>query len=114
MAPQKIYQPRYSDSRALVIGINAYQHASPLAHAVNDARGLAEVLTARFGFDRTKIELFTDRKATRTAILAAFMRLANEDIDDDSRILVFFAGHGHTVTGRRGEVGFLVPANGHP
>jgi len=30
----------------------------------------------------------------------------------DSRLLVFFAGHGETKTGANGEVGFLVPHDG--
>jgi hypothetical protein len=32
----------------------------------------------------------------------------------DERILIFFAGHGHTVSGFRGEVGYLVPYDANP
>ena len=32
----------------------------------------------------------------------------------DDRIVVFFAGHGHTAVGRRGETGFLLPVDGDP
>jgi len=35
-------------------------------------------------------------------------------VSADDRLLVFFAGHGHTTTGSRGEVGFLVPVDGDP
>jgi uncharacterized caspase-like protein len=34
------------------------------------------------------------------------------DSDSDARVLIFFAGHGHTVSGNRGEIGFLVPVDG--
>ena len=33
-------------------------------------------------------------------------------LDPDDNFL--FAGHGHTITGNRGEVGFLVPVDGTP
>jgi hypothetical protein len=35
-------------------------------------------------------------------------------VNVDDRLIVFFAGHGHTVTGSRGDVGFLVPFDGNP
>jgi Caspase domain len=112
MAPSKIYQPRYVDSRALVIGIDRYKSAPPLAQACNDALGIADALTGRFGFEPGKIELLTDEDATRTKILASFMRFATTQVEPDSRIIIYFAGHGHTVTGYRGETGFLVPVDG--
>ena len=40
------------------------------------------------------------------------MSYANGEISPNDRIFVFFAGHGMTQTGRRGEVGFLVPYDG--
>ncbi len=33
-------------------------------------------------------------------------------MNPDDRVLVFFAGHGETITGNRGEVGYLVPVDG--
>jgi uncharacterized caspase-like protein len=40
----------YTCRRAVVIGINAYA-VEPLQYAVNDAKGLADVLANDFGFD---------------------------------------------------------------
>jgi hypothetical protein len=116
MNSQTIYQPRYSDSHALIIGIDKYKYASPLVQARNDAMGIMEVLTNRFGFAPKKIALLTDRDATRAAVVKAFSRFANANVGADDRILVFFAGHGHTVPGRRSEIGFLllVPVDGRP
>jgi hypothetical protein len=107
------YQTKYTNSWALVIGINAYEHVSHLGYATNDAKGLAEVLETRFFFPKENIILLLDEKATADKIREAFLAFADEEkIKPDDRLLVFFAGHGHTVLGRRGEVGYLVPTDG--
>jgi hypothetical protein len=111
MAAQGLYLPRYQTSRALVIGINNYQHIGPLMHARNDANAIAEILVKNFAFSRENIDLLTEENATREAILRTFLQYASAEPDD--RILVFFAGHGHTITGRRGEIGYLVPVDGN-
>ena len=44
-----------------------------------------------------------------------FMKYTQDgSVGNDDRIVVFFAGHGHTVPGRRGETGFLLPVDGDP
>jgi len=105
------YSPLYSVSYALLVGINNYQYASPLGYAINDAKATAQLLIDEFGFDEKNVLLLTDANATRARIIDSFLSYASKsDIND--RILFFFAGHGHTVSGRRGEVGFLVPYDG--
>ena len=114
MSNRPAYQSKYGNSWALVIGVNAYQYASPLEYATNDARAIAELLEARFGFPRENISLLLDNDATADAIRRGFLAYHDEKtVQPDDRLLVFFAGHGHTIAGRRGEVGFLVPADGH-
>jgi hypothetical protein len=114
MAAEALYLPKYAESRALVIGINKYRHVGPLLHACNDAVAVAELLTGRFGFPKQNVELLLDAKATRASILRRFLSYTDlAKVGADDRILVFFAGHGHTVSGRRGETGFLVPADGN-
>jgi hypothetical protein len=106
------YLPNYTASHALVIGINKYQHVSPLLHASNDAQAVARILVERFGFPKENVQLLLDAGATREGILRAFLAYAGSGkIAPDDRILVFFAGHGHTVPGRHGETGFLVPVD---
>ena len=109
-----IYSPAYKNSYALIIGINNYQNTSPLGYAVNDAEAIAEILEAQFAFPNENIKILLDDNATRNEIMASFMSYVNGEISQDDRILVFFAGHGMTHTGRRGEVGFLVPVDGDP
>jgi hypothetical protein len=108
-----IYLPKYDKSHALVIGIDAYQNVSPLMHAANDARAVAEILAKKFDFLTDNVRVLLDSKATRENIAKEFLLLADSSkVGPDDRILIFFAGHGHTVSGRRGEIGFLVPVDG--
>ena len=53
--------------RALVIGVDAYQHVSPLKGAVNDARDIAETLQAAGVRDLTTL---FDEEVTREAVLS--------------------------------------------
>lgn len=108
------YQPRYANSWALVIGINSYQIAAPLGYATHDAEAFAEVLTTHHHFPQENVTVLLDKNATKARILAEFHRFQREDVLPDDRIAVFFAGHGLTRTGNRGEVGFLLPVDGHP
>ena len=107
------YSSTYRESWALVIGINEYDNISPLEHATNDATVVSNVLKKRFGFPEENIIVLLNKHATKTAIIKSFMSFTKKDkIQPDDRILVFFAGHGHTILGKRGEVGFLIPSDG--
>jgi hypothetical protein len=110
VAAKVTYQAKYENSWALVIGINKYKKCSPLDYAGNDATAVATALTGKFGFPEENVEILQDKEATKAAILSAMLRHAVGGPDD--RGLIFFAGHGHTSVGRRGEVGFLVPYDG--
>src|SRR5436309_2762391 len=113
MTGTSLYQPKYSNSWALIIGIDKYRYAPPLGHARADAEGVARVLRERFAFTESNLTLILDDAATRQSILTAFTRYATDpSVSEDDRIFVFFAGHGHTVTGKRAEVGFLIPVDG--
>ena len=107
-----MYQPKYDISRALVVGINKYTNGSPLAHSCNDATAVADVLRERYGFEDENVCLLTDKDATRSRIFEEYMAFTSDSVSVDDRILFFFAGHGYTVTGARGEIGFLVPHDG--
>jgi uncharacterized caspase-like protein len=109
-----MYSTNYGKSHALVIGINDYRHVGPLGYAVNDAEALAELLKTSLGFESENVTVLLDAEATRANILQAFLRLAVYGTEPNDRVLVFFAGHGQTMTSNRGEVGFLVPSDGDP
>lgn len=76
--------------RALVIGIDAYEHVSPLKGAVNDARDIAETLQAAGVED---LQTLYDGAATRDAILTAWQGLIERSAEDDVLVLSY-AGHG--------------------
>lgn len=107
-----IYRTGYTNSWALVIGVNQYQNAAPLHYACNDAAAMEEVLVSEFAFPKENIDLLTDADATRERIMGTFLEYANGRAGPDDRIVLFYAGHGHTTTGRRGQVGYLVPVDG--
>lgn len=106
------YSPSYGESFALIIGINNYPKAPTLDYAVNDAEAVASLMKDRFDFKDENIKCLINEKATRQEIMASFLSYANGGISPDDRIIVFFAGHGTTHTGNRGDVGFLVPYDG--
>ena len=83
-----------------------------MEYACNDAYSVARILTERFTFPDDCVSVLQDEDATKENILSEFLRFTQDDINPDERIIVFFAGHGHTRTGRRGEIGFLVPCDG--
>jgi hypothetical protein len=114
MALNSTYKPTYERSWALVVGVNEYQIASPLGFARQDAEGFASVLRTKFGFPSDQVTVLLDRDATRQNIRSAFMRFTDDLVGADVRVVVFFAGHGCTRSGSRGEVGFLVPVDGNP
>ncbi|MCU0730499.1 MAG: caspase family protein [Hyphomonas sp.] len=104
-----LLKPKYNRSRALVIGIDKYEKAPPLEYAVCDANEFRQTLVDSLDFEPQYITYLTNETATRQEILRAFLRFSGQDIDLDERLIVFYAGHGHTRPGSRGEVGYLVP-----
>lgn len=112
MFQHRIYEPHYNNSWALIIGINDYQIFPPLGYASNDACAVAQLLLEKFAFPSDNITLLTDGTATKSTILEEFYKIVHEKAEADDQVLIFFAGHGHTTSGSRGEVGFLVPVDG--
>jgi hypothetical protein len=104
----------YRDSWAVIIGINDYEHWPKLRYAVNDANGIEEVLTSKFGFKKENIRKLLNGDATRQRI----MQVLGDELTDsnkvqrEDRVFFFFAGHGTTRTFEDGrQVGFIVPVD---
>lgn len=113
MPAHRVYAPQYTNSHALVIGVNTYEKVPPLGYARQDAEEFAAALVGNFAFPPENVALLTDSAAHRTAIHEWFFHFtAQTVIQPDDRLVVFFAGHGTTMSGHRGEVGFLVPVDG--
>ena len=75
---------------------------------------IAEILKTKFNFVQEEIIILKDDVATKDNIIQQFHGFTQNKTDPDDKLLIFFAGHGHTITGNRGEVGFLVPVDGTP
>jgi len=99
----------WGDYYALLIGINQYQEWPHLRTAVNDAKGLREILVQRYGFADEKTILLIDGEATRGKIINDLRALAS-NLKDDDNLLVYFAGHGQLddLTGD----GYWIPVEG--
>ena len=99
---------------AVVIGIDAYQHAPPLQHAVNSARAIERALPG-LGVRADHLVMVIDQQATRAAIEKTLAEDLRKKMGRDDRLLVFFAGHGQTEQVRPGqEEGYLLPVDGDP
>lgn len=103
----------YSSCKALIIGVSRYEDPQyDLSYARSDAEAMAELLGTEFGFDQ--IWTLYDKDATRQSVIR-FFEQDLQRTDKDDGILVFFAGHGITVTSAIGDDrGFLVPHDGDP
>ncbi|MBC8257208.1 MAG: caspase family protein [Candidatus Marinimicrobia bacterium] len=103
----------YSESWALVIGINKYQNVEPLNYAVNDAIAVKDMLVDKYGFKDTNIKLITDEEATKDNILKGFSDILTQAKEKD-RVVVFYAGHGETYKlPSGGDMGYLIPVDGN-
>lgn len=99
-----------------VVGIDCYAAWPRLQRAVSDARGARDTFV-RLGFKEPRPPMF-DEAATGDAL----RRLVADDLralGKDDSLVVFFAGHGHTVTttydgGASAKRGYLVPADATP
>ena len=87
----------YSDSWALIIGINDYQYVEPLNYAVSDAEAVRDMFVSKYGFKEENVILMLDEEATKDNILMEFNEILKKAGEKD-RVVVFYAGFPQTVT----------------
>jgi hypothetical protein len=104
----------YTNSWALVIGINHYKHKSipDLHFAENDAKAVASCLPA-LGFPGENIRLLVGEhnRVTREVILDILETEINPKMDEDDRFLFYFAGHGVTYEANKLRRGYILMQN---
>ena len=114
--PPVAVSPGYSDSWAIVIGIDDYTKWPKLQYAARDAQAIRETLIQKFSFAPDHVVSLSNKEATRTGILAAFHdKLAHSGMKKNDRLFVFFAGHGATrqlSSGR--DLGYIIPVDSDP
>ena len=102
-AAEALLKLNFGQYHALVIGNNEYKHLARLQTAVNDARGMADVLAKRYGFEVTALE-----NATRHEILGALAGLRVR-LKDTDNLLIYYAGHGYLDQGV--DTGYWLPVD---
>jgi hypothetical protein len=89
----------------LIIGIDEYTGEWPqLRNAVNDAKGVAELLTSKYTF--TSLKTMYNQEATRDKILAEFERLMGT-VKANDNVFIYYSGHGEYIESM--DKGFWVP-----
>ena len=106
----------YTNSWAILIGIDAYPKWPRLQYAVRDAEAVGQALVQKFGFAPAHVITLTNEQATRSGILAAFHdKLAHGGLQPNDRVFVFFAGHGATQKLSSGrDLGYIIPYDADP
>jgi hypothetical protein len=94
----------YTKSKALVIGIDAYDGRNwpQLSNGIRDAEEVAKGLAAQ-GFE---VRLRKNLKSSDLEDALKFF-FHHEGVDPDTRLLLWFAGHGYTLNGE----GYIIPAD---
>lgn len=93
------------------IGIDRYQHFSPLFNCRLDVEALVEVLQGKYQFDKAHTIVLLDEEATRQNILKELKRLVRTITEKDN-LLFYFSGHGNyddTI-----KDGCWIPVEGDP
>ena len=101
----------YSESHALLIAINEYDDGrwTDLSNPLSDVKSVEELLLSQ-GFDLTILSDETEDKPTQNNILSYLKRFHAQAAEND-RLLVFFAGHGHSEKNPHGYEysGYIIP-----
>ncbi len=91
----------------LIIGVDEYTGEwPPLRNAVNDAKGVAELLSSKYSF--TSLKTMYNKEATRDNILAEFERLMNT-VKPNDNVFIYYSGHGEYIESM--DKGFWVPSD---
>ena len=100
--------PLYGQSHALVIGASQYVGGWPRLPGVPGDVQAVERLLTRQGF-----QVRTVMNPTRDQLDSALRSFAaTYGLSDNNRLLVYFAGHGHTLTTRQNKrLGYIVPVD---
>jgi tetratricopeptide (TPR) repeat protein len=99
----------YSNSYAVVIGINDYEKWPALEFAVNDARAIKKKLQGT-GFEQ--ITIIFDKEATQRRILTELFHELPRKVERNDRVLFYFAGHGQTEDlPNGGKRGYIIPVD---
>ena len=102
----------YTNSWALIIGIDNYENNRNLHYAVSDAEKLQTLLTKKMDFPEDNVFLLKNNDATLLNIKKKMAKLS-ELVSENDRVIIYFAGHGITEPlPKGGKEGYLLPVDG--
>lgn len=101
----------FAESHALIIGVSDYNNGlKPLPGVKRDVEAVSEVLR-QHGF--TVRILMNPTQPQFDQAMRDFISKYGQA--DQNRLLIYFAGHGHTMPTRSGTQGYIIPVNApHP
>jgi Caspase domain len=104
---QAMKSVKFGEYYGLIIGIDEYSGEWPqLKNAVNDARGVAELLSSKYTFKY--IKTLYNKDATRENILKEFEFLLQK-VKENDNVLIYYSGHGEYIQNM--NKGFWVPVD---
>jgi hypothetical protein len=98
----------YSESHALIVGAADYTNGWPPLSGVKDDVAAVRAELMEHGFETTVV-----MNPTHDQLLSAFGKfVAKHGQQQDARLLIYFAGHGHTLRTSDGrQLGYIVPVD---
>lgn len=102
----------FEKSLAIVIGINQYGNGiTPLRTAVADAQAVAELLEQQHEY---QVISLLDEQAQLADLITLIRETLPTLLSANSRLLLYFAGHGIAQDGDDGPAGYLIPKDAEP
>lgn len=96
----------YSESWALVIGIDNYLSYPHLRTAVSGAKAFAQKLKEEFGFKPEHVIELYNEQATKERIEAILKDSLFKSLSQNDRLIIYYGGHGDTFNG---QIGYICP-----
>ena len=113
LEPEKLKPPpRYQNAVALIVGVESYPDYPDSTFSARDATTFEHYAATALGVDPRRIKVLVNQEATRIGILRAVDFWLRSEIDPDTRVYVYYSGHG--LSSADGETGYLLPFDGDP
>ena len=98
-----IIAPSHAQNRALLVGIDEYQHAGTLIGSKQDVEDMRQFIQSVWHYQPHQIRTLTDAQATRQGILTAFEEWLIEGSRFGDKVLFYFSGHGYYLPDLNGD-----------
>ena len=100
------------DAYAIVIGIERYRDITSVDTAADDAIWMKRYLERVMGVPEENMVLLLNERATRTDMLKYFTGWLANNVDEDSTVYIYYAGHGAPDV--KTKKAYIVPYDGDP